>query len=72
MKINLFQLDDGRWFINAIQESGIMEVIELGVLEKEQAQRETIRRYPKDEIKCYDKVVAKAFREGRVKGVLPL
>jgi hypothetical protein len=70
-KINLTQSDDDKWTMFIHRESGLIETETLGVLSKEQAQREAIRRYPSTDIVCFDKEVCKAIREGRVKGVLP-
>jgi hypothetical protein len=71
MTIELLQADNDNWTMLIHRESRLVETETLGILTKEQAQREAIRRYPNIEIVCYDKEVIKAISEGRVKGVLP-
>lgn len=72
MTANLWQNDDDFWTLDVERESGLVESIQIGKLSKEQAMREAVLRYSCIKpIHVWDKHALKAYREGKVRGILP-
>ncbi len=66
--IRATQADDDSWSVEIRHDSGLIEVLSLGPLSKDQLVRELQRRdLARGEI--YDKRVMRAIREGRVVGL---
>ena len=69
----LMQFQDDNWRLEITHESGIAEVLDLGRLTKEQAQREALIKVQSDvRIICFDKDVMKAIQENRLRGIVGL
>jgi hypothetical protein len=72
---NLYQRDDNSWMMEIQHESKVIEPVELGMLTKEQAQKEALRRItgPDGEIHgivtCFDRHTMRAIKQGRVIGI---